>query len=436
VVGPLGRDGYSVSAWWPDAPPPVVDPSVLPRQPQAARTKVLHVITRFSDGSGGNTLVTLLGTDPTRFENWLVSSPGGPLWERAARHGVTTVQLRRLREVIAPLDDFIVLLQLVRLIRRERFSIVHTHSAKAGFLGRLAAWLCRTPVVIHTIHGFSWHDFMGRPRRRAYIALERLVGRMTDLFFAVAPQIAREAVELRVARPGSVVVVPSAIELDAIPEQPDARLRDELGIPHGVAIVGTVGRFDFQKAPLDWVRMAALVVASHPETRFVMVGEGPLLDAARGEARRLGVDIVFTGFRHDAAVLASCFDVFVISSLYEGLGRALSEALASGRPVVASAVNGVTDIVRPGATGLLAPPGDHEALARNVIWMLEHPHEAGRMGDAGRAHARALFAPAVMSGAIVQAYERLLGLPGLVAPSPAHVADQSLSSAGERERVP
>jgi glycosyltransferase involved in cell wall biosynthesis len=432
---PFGWDGDSMSGWWPGAAPPVIDPSLLPPQPQAAKAKVLHVITRFSDGSGGNTLVTLLGTDPTRFERWLAASAGGPLWERAERDGVTTVQLRRLREVISPLDDFIVLWQLVRLIRRERFSIVHTHSSKAGFLGRLAAWLCRTPVVVHTIHGFSWHDFMGRSRRRFYIALERLVGRMTDLFIAVAPDVAREAVALRVAAPGHVIVIPSAIELDSIPEEADSYLRDELGLPAEVPVVGTVGRFDFQKAPLDWVRMAATVAASYPETRFVMVGEGPLLEAARREARRLDTEIFFTGFRRDAARLAAGFDVFVLSSLYEGLGRALSEALASGRPVVASAVNGVTDIVRPGATGLLAPPGDHEALARNVIWMLEHPHEAGRMGDAGRAHARALFAPAVMSGAIVQAYERLLGLPGLVVPSPAHGADQSLSSAGERERV-
>jgi glycosyltransferase involved in cell wall biosynthesis len=404
-----------MTSWWPAAPPPVVPRTSLPPQPAAARVKVLHVITRFMDGSGGNTLVTLLGADQNRYELSVAASPAGSLWERAAAHGVTTFKLPRLRETVAPLDDLIALVALVRLIRRERFSIVHTHSSKAGFIGRLAAWLCRTPVVVHTIHGFSWHDFMKRRRRRVYIALERLVGRMTDAFFAVAPQVAREAVELRLARPGSVLVAPSAIELEAIPKHPNPHIRDQLGIPSDAPLIGTVGRLDFQKAPLDFVRMAARVARSHPETRFVMVGDGVLLADARAEARRLGVDVLFTGFREDAGRFASCFDVFVISSLYEGLGRGLSEALASGCPVVATAVNGVVDIVEPGSTGLLAPPGDPAALARNVTWLLDHPDAARRMGDAGRARTRGIFEPALMCRTIEETYARLLGLPELVA---------------------
>lgn len=404
-----------MTSWWPAAPRPVVPRSSLPRQPEAPKVRVLHVITRFMDGSGGNTLVTLLGADRTRYEVWVAASPGGTLWKRAEAHGVRTVKVSRLREVVAPIDDLLALFALVRLIRRERFSIVHTHSSKAGFLGRLAAWLCRTPVIVHTIHGFSWHNFMNRRRRRVYIALERLVGRMTDAFFAVAPQVGREAVELGLARPGSVSVVPSAIELDPTPEQAGPRIRDELGIPPDMPVVGTVGRVDFQKAPLHFVRMAARVARSHPRTRFVMVGDGALLSDARAEARHQGVDVLFTGFREDGPRLVYCFDVFVISSLYEGLGRALSEAIAAGCPVAATAVNGVVDIVEPGSTGLLAPPDDHEALAQNVVWLLDHPDEARRMGEAGRARIRGLFEPAVMCRRVEQTYARLLGLPEVVA---------------------
>jgi glycosyltransferase involved in cell wall biosynthesis len=363
------------------------------------------------DGSGGNTLVSAIGTDSTRYDVWIAGSPPGSLWERAVAGGVTTVKLPRLREVVAPLDDLIVLLDLVRLIRRERFGIVHTHSSKAGFLGRLAAWLCRTPVIVHTIHGFSWHDYMSRRRRRAYIALERLVGRMTDEFFAVSPQVAREAIDKRMAALGSVSVVPSAIELDTIPARADPQTRSALGIPPHVPVVGTVGRLDFQKAPLDFVRMAATVKASHPLTRFVWVGDGPLLEEAAEEARRQGVEILFTGFRPDAPRVAACFDVYIVCSLYEGLGRGLSEALASGRPVVATAVNGVVDIVEPGSTGLLAPAADPEALGRKVAWLLDHPEEGRRMGEAGRVRARALFEPSLMCRLIEQSYARLLGLP-------------------------
>jgi glycosyltransferase involved in cell wall biosynthesis len=234
---------------------------------------------------------------------------------------------------------------------------------------------------------------------------------MTHAFIAVAPQIAREALESRLARPGAVAVVPDAVELDKIPSGPDSRIRAELGISTDAPVIGTVGRLDFQKAPLDFVRMAASVAASYPQACFIWVGEGILLDEAKAEARRLGVDIMFTGFRPDAPRIASCFDVYVVSSLYEGMGMALSEAQASGRPAVATAVNGVVDIVVPGSTGLLAPPADPEALARNVVWLLDHPETARRMGAAARARALALFEPAVMCALIDQVYSRLLGFP-------------------------
>jgi glycosyltransferase involved in cell wall biosynthesis len=400
-----------VIASWPPAPPPAIPPSSLPQQASRDRVKVLHLITRFTDGAGGNTLLSVLGADRSRYDVWVAGGPGGPLWERAERHGVRTVKLSHLREVVSPLRDARALLQVISLLRRERFSVVHTHSSKAGFLGRLAAWWCRTPVIIHTVHGFSYHGFMGPTRRRAYLALERLVRPMTDAFLAVAPEVAREAVEMRLAPPGAVTVVPSAVELGSIPTEADQRVRVEVGIPEDAPLVGTVGRLDFQKAPLDFVRMASSVAAARPETRFVMVGEGPLLDDARAEASRLGVSVTFTGFRPDAARIASCFDVYVVPSLYEGLGRALTEALASARPVAATAVNGVVDLVEPGSTGLLSPPADPEALARNVVWLLEHPEEARRIGMAGQRRARALCDPAAMCELIERTYGRLLGLP-------------------------
>jgi glycosyltransferase involved in cell wall biosynthesis len=229
-------------------------------------------------------------------------------------------------------------------------------------------------------------------------------------------------------------VVPSAVELDEIPNGPDPRIRGQLGISVDAPLVGTIGRLDFQKAPLDFVRMAAVVAASHPRTRFVWVGDGKLLDEARAEARRLAVDVTFTGFRPDAPRIAACFDVYVVSSLYEGLGRGLIEALASGRPVVATAVNGVVDIVEPGSTGLLAPPAQPEALARSVIWLLEHPDAARRMGEAGRARARALFEPAVMCGLIEQIYGRLLGLPE-TAPAPSRPLELDLGAPSDVHRL-
>lgn len=407
---------------WPTPPAPVVPLEELPPQPRAPRIKVLHVITKFWAGAGGNTLVSATGMDPRRYEVWVAACEGGPLWERAEAAGIRTVRLRRFREYISPPDDVAVLAQLVALIRRERFSVVHTHSAKGGFLGRVAAWACGTPVIVHTTHGPSFHDHMSPARRKIYIGLDRLVRPMTDRFLDVAPSVVRQAVEVGIARPGSIAVVPSAVELDDIPDRADPTVRSELGLPEAAPVVGTVGRLDFQKAPLDFVRMAATVGRTRPDVRFVMVGEGSLQEDTRREAVRLGVDVLFTGFRPDAARVASAFDVFVISSLYEGLGRSLTEALASGRPVAATAVNGVPDLVEPGATGLLAPPGDPEAMAGCVLWLLEHSAEARRMGEQGRDRVRALFDPRRMCAQLDREYTRLLGL---AVPSPDDAFDPS-----------
>jgi glycosyltransferase involved in cell wall biosynthesis len=390
----------------------------LPPQPAPPKVKVLHVITKFWAGAGGNTLLTVLGTDPTRYQSWVAGCQGGPLWQRANHAGINTVQLRRFRETISPLNDLYVLAQLIRLIRRERPTIVHTHSAKAGFLGRLAAFLCHTPIVLHTFHGLPFHDYMTSSRKRAYLLLDRLVRPMTDAFLAVAPRVGRQAVEHRIAKPGSITVIPSAVELDQIPTTPDPSVRTELGIDPDAPLIGTIGRFDYQKAPLDFVRMAALVAAAQPHARFVMVGDGPLAIQAQTEAKRLGVPIHFLGFRPDAPRIASAFDVFVIASLYEGLGRALTEALASARPVVATAVNGVPDLIIPSATGLLATPGNPTSIADCVLWVLDHPAEARRMGEAGSRWVRWMFDPARMCNLIDQTYSHLLGLPGPNAETP------------------
>lgn len=400
-----------MTATWVPRMPAVAGASALPAQPAVDRIKVLHVITNFTAGAAGNTFLSAVGMDPSRYEVWVVSSPGGEFWERSAAAGVRCVQLPEFVREISPGKDLVTLVALVRLIRRERFSIVHTHTTKAGFLGRAAARLCGTPVVVHTFHAFSFHDFMRPATRRAYIALERLLRPLTDEFVAVSPLVAREAVEHRLAPPAGVSVIPSAVEAFEDSAAPARPFRAELGVSASAPLIGTVGRLVFQKAPLDFVRMAARVASQRPDARFVMVGDGPLSDDAKLEAARLGVDVTFTGFRPDAAALAAEFTVFVMPSLYEGLGRALTEALVSGRPVVASAVNGIPDLVRPGETGLLAPPADPAAVADCVLWLLDHPEAAERMGRQGRTSVLALFRPERMCAALDEAYCRLLGLP-------------------------
>jgi glycosyltransferase involved in cell wall biosynthesis len=410
-----------MSVRWAPAGPAVTTAGDLPVPPAGPPVKLLHVITRLEAGAGGNTLLSAAGMDRRRYQPWIAGGAGGELWAAARDAGVRTVQIPGFGRDLAPADDLRVLGALVRLMRRERFGIVHLHSAKAGALGRIAAVAAAVPVVIYTLHGRDpwWPgpdrqasqltDVMGRGLR-AFRLTETLLRPVTHRFVAVAPTVARDAVLAGVATPGRMSVAPSAVDMSQIPNAADRTVRAELGIAGDAPLVGTVGRLDPQKAPLDFVRMAAALAITNPGIRFVMVGDGPLRPQAEALAAELRVDVLFTGQRPDAPRVASAFDVFVVSSLYEGVGRAVTEAMASARPVVATAVDGVVDLVEPGSTGLLAPPRDPARLADAVRWLLAHPAEAARMGEQGRERVRGLFTQARMCAALDEVYAELLGL--------------------------
>lgn len=430
------RTGRVPATAWPPVPRWVVPRARLPKQPELPRTKVLHVITRFIGGSGGNTLLSAVGMDQDRYDVWVAAMPGGPLWEQAEAGGVRTVHVDHMRERIAPWHDLMACFELARLMRHEKFAVVHTHCSKAGLIARVAARLAGTPVVVHTFHLFAAHDGLSRRKRLLYLLLDRSVRPLAHAYVAVAPRVAQEAVENRLAPPGNVVVVPSAVALDDIPHRPDQTVRAELGVPDDAPLVGTVGRIVAQKCPIDFVRMCALVHQVRPDARFVMVGDATLETAGleaetRAEAERLGVPVIFTGFREDAPRVAAAFDVYVVPSRYEGLGRAVTEAMASGRAVVATAVNGLPDLVTPGATGLLAAPSDPQSLADAVLWMLDHREEAEEMGRCGRERVREHFSPKVMCAALDDLYSGLLGqvVPPAARPAEATSATEVLRSA-------
>ncbi|WP_329297957.1 glycosyltransferase [Streptomyces sp. NBC_00659] len=387
-------------------PPRVAPAEALPPAPVLPRIKVLHVITRFWAGTGDGTLLAAEGMDPDRYEVWVAGVPSADLWEPARAAGVRTLETPGFRHTLGP-ADVLVLGRLVRLIRRERFTVVHTHSAKGGSLGRVAARLCRTPVVVHTLHGQSFHPYTARPRRTVRRGLRRVTRRLAARFLAAAPCGATAAAEERPA-PGREDVVSSAVRLGAVPESFDPAARALLGVPRETALVGTVGRVDTRNDPLAFVRMAAAIRAEHPDTAFVMIGDGPLAEEVRRLAADLDVEVTLTGQRPGAERLVAGLDVFVTTFLYQGPGRALTEALAAARPVVATAVNGVPDLVEHGATGLLVTPADPAGAARAVGWLLDHPREAAEMGRQGSRRIRAALAPEAPRGAVD---DRCRGLP-------------------------
>jgi glycosyltransferase involved in cell wall biosynthesis len=380
------------------------------------RIKVLQVITRLIVGGAQETVMLVADLlDPARFDASVVSGPQtgseGSLQEQVRERGTPlTIEPALVRE-INPVKDVLALVRLTRFMRRGRYDIVHTNSSKAGILGRWAAWLAGTPIIIHTVHGWGHHERQHPIVRRFYILLEQVTQRVTDNLIVVSPRNTEKGLADGIASPPKYVTVRSGIELDRFrqPARPREAVRAELGIPLDAPVVGTVTRLSPQKAPLDLVAAASQVAARRPDVHFVVVGDGPLRAeveaqiAAAGLADRLHL----TGLRRDVPDLLHSFDVFVLTSLWEGLPRVLIQAMAAGLAVVATAVDGNAEAVENGVNGLLTPPGDPRALADALLRLLDDPALAARMGAAGRERS-AEFGARKMVDDIAALYEALL----------------------------
>lgn len=339
------------------------------------RTRVLHCITRLEPGGAQhNTLYTVEHLDREHFEPALAWGPGDPLDEVAA--AIPDLRREPVPELVRPLVpalDLRALRRLLEIIRRLQPGIVHTHSSKAGVLGRLAARIARTPVVVHSIHGFGFTPLQAAPVRALYVVAERVMARWTDHFIAVSENNLREGAALGVVPPERASVIRSGIELARFRRSSggsDARRR--LGVPEDAPLVVQIGNFKPQKAPLDFVRVAAAVAREVPEAWFVMVGDGELRPAAEELASELDVAVrmVFCGWWDDVPGLLAASRVSVLTSRHEGLPRAAVESLAAGVPVVATAVDGTPEVVRHGVNGFLAEAGDVASLARRVCALL------------------------------------------------------------------
>lgn len=391
----------------------------------ARRVRVAQVVTKLSAGAGVITLRGSLALDPDRYVVTIFAAEGGLLTEDARQAGLRVVELREMAggRGIYPGVDFRALRELKSHLADGDFDLVHTHSAKAGALGRIAARRCGVPAVVHTFHGFPFHDFQSLPVRKGLIAIERRLGRITDYFLAAGTETAAEAVRLRLAPPDRVrafATVPLAEGLGPVSESARREARAALGIPEGARVVGTVGRLDAQKSPRDMV--AAIAALNRPDVYTVWVGGGGLFEKTRRLIDREGLTerFLLLGDRNDVPDLLPAFDVFALSSLYEGLPCALVEAMTCGIPVVTTAVNSISEAVISGRTGLLARPDDPLSLARALGYALDHPDEARRMGDAGREHIASRCSADALGEDFEQAYELALRAVADTR-SPAHV---------------
>lgn len=378
---------------------------------------ILHPITRLIvGGAQENTMYTAALLAPARYRVAVLCGPQtgaeGSLIEEVRARDIPLTILPELVREISPIKDLVAVWKLYRLMRRERYTIVHTHSSKAGVLGRLAAKLAGVPVIVHTVHGWSFHEHMAPRKRQVYVWLERLGARLSDAMIVVAAPDIDKGLREGIGTPGDYHIIRSAIPLDEFdPARVDPQaVRRELGIPPDVPVLGNVGRFSPQKNPLDWVRVAARVARELPECRFLLVGDGPLrpeIEAALAEAG-IADRAILTGLRRDVPQLLAAMDVFLLTSLWEGLPRVIPQAMAMRVPVVANRADGTVEAISHGETGYLCAPGNLDALAAHCLELLRDPALRRAMGARGREFATHEFDVHAMVHAIEALYETLL----------------------------
>ncbi len=341
---------------------------------------VCHVITLLELGGAQENALYTVSHLRAPFVPALVCGPGGILDEDAKRLGVKVRFVPSLVRAVRPARDLAALSALVRIFREERPDIVHTHSSKAGILGRLAARRARVPKVVHTIHGYGFHAAQPWAQYRTFLALERLAARFTDHFIAVSRANLEEGLALGLFTPGKVSLIRSGISLREFggasrgPGGPVLRggLRQELGLPEDAPLVGMVACLKPQKSPLTFIEVAARVAREVPGAFFVVAGDGEQRPAVERRRAELGLEgrLRLLGWRRDIPNVMASLDVLLHTSLWEGLPRVLPEAIASGVPIVATSVDGTSDILEDGSTGIVCAPGDIEGLAGGVRRLL------------------------------------------------------------------
>ncbi|CAN5275172.1 glycosyltransferase family 4 protein [soil metagenome] len=334
----------------------------------------------------------------------------------ADKRGVDVIQIDELGREISPLRDLRATFRLARLIRRERPQILHTHTAKAGTVGRVAALLAgsrRPPIVVHTFHGHVLRGYFGPLRSLFFRLLERWLAARTTALVAVSPQVRDDLVALGVAPRERFVVVRLGIELDervAPNHNGRAESRRYLGIPGDRFTIGWIGRMTAVKRTDDVLVAFKRVREEGVDALLCMVGDGPDREDLERRAHELGVirDTIFLGYQEDVAQFYSAFDALVLPSSNEGTPVSAIEALAAGRPVVATRVGGVPDVVRDGEDGFLVETGDTDGLAERLTRLARDPALRERMGKEGRARVLSRYAVDRLVGDVDRLYRSLL----------------------------
>ena len=380
--------------------------------------RICHVITRLIvGGAQENTLLTIRGHLEKGHHVELVSgfSPGreGKLLENAEYGRFPVTLFADLVREVSPFHDLRAYFKLKKFFKDNRFDVVHTHSSKAGIIGRLAARAARVPGVVHTVHGQAFHPYQSRWKNRLFIFLERFAAKYCDKIYAVAQAMIDQCVAAKVAPREKYMVVYSGMETrDFAAAKRDRELRSRLGLPEAGKVVVTIARLFPQKGYEYVIPAAEKVLRAAPETHFLFIGDGPMYDELQKDLKRKGIaeHFHFAGLVPPGEVCSHLIqgDLLWHLSLHEGLPRAVVQALASGIPAIGFALDGTPEVILDGETGFLAAAEDVDRVAERTLFLIRNPEQAAVMGETGRRMVLEKFSWQRMCDILEGEYARLL----------------------------
>ncbi len=394
-----------------------------------APVRVVHIITRMI--LGGAQQSALYTCDALRKSgSWdarIITGPPigqGELLTEARRRGVPCTVIPEMRREIHPWRDLVAFLRLIRLLRDLRPAVVHTHSSKAGILGRLAAAVARVPVIVHSVRGLPFHPYAPFYQNVVFLAAERVTALVTDHFVCVARAMADRAQAAGMGPPDEFSVIPSGIQVEPYrnAEAQRERMRRRYGFSPEDVVIGKIARLVELKGQRFLVRAAPAIAKARPEARFLLVGDGPLRPELEALAERLGVRsrFVFAGMvpPEEIPPIISAMDVVVHTSLREGLARVLLQGLLCEKPVVTFALDGAPEVILDGETGRLVEPESVEGLARAVIQAVEQPERSRRMAREGKRRFEEAYSVRSAVRQTERLYRRLLAHKNRPVPAP------------------
>lgn len=382
------------------------------------KIKVLHIITRFiCGGADENTLFTVNGLDKSRYEVHLMI---GNTYEKKMTERLTPdvnlIHIDDMVRKVSPLKDLRALYQIYRIVKKERYDIMHTHTSKAGFLGRLAARLGGVTHIIHGVHTIPFYDVLQPQYNRFYLSLERFAASFTNQFIAVGEELKSQYIREGVGSADQYHIVYSGMDLEPfetarqMSDEERKSLRKDFGFGNGDTVVGIVSRLEPGKGFNFFSSIVEKIVQASPDVKFLVVGDGSLRKSLEREvnAKNLQNNIVFAGQREDVARVIALFDIAIFTSLLEGLPRTVVQYVLLGKPIVTFEVGGIREVINDGEQGYIVSQNDIDGFVDKVVYLLRNPDVADRMRQNGVDFPRFQWSNEEMVSRIDTIYQKLL----------------------------